>query len=155
HKNGKTKLGSLEAIRQKIESENCDEAAVADHPVQMEPLKKAWKDYIGQLKDNKNPAWQSFEVAELIIKDANSFEAVVNNNINQKFLEFERNKVSAFLQKELCNRQLQFGITLAEGQQEKIAQDLPLSSREQYQKLIEQYPLVKELRDRLRLELDY
>lgn len=151
---GKVKLGSLEALRQKIQKENCDETVI-DQPLQMNQLTKAWNDFIKQLKENKNPAWTSFEAAELVIKDANSFEAVVNNNINQKFLELERNKVSAFLQKELCNRQLQFAINLTEGQQEKIAADIPLSSREQYQKIIEQYPLVKELKDRLRLELDY
>ena len=94
-------------------------------------------------------------MAELVIRDSNHFEAIVNNNINQKFLDFERNKVSEFLQEKLCNKQLQFGITLAEGQQEKVQVDIPLSSREQYQKIIEQYPLVKELKDRLRLELDY
>jgi DNA polymerase-3 subunit gamma/tau len=32
---------------------------------------------------------------------------------------------------------------------------LPLSARDQYQQLAEQYPLVKELKERLRLELDY
>jgi DNA polymerase-3 subunit gamma/tau len=94
-------------------------------------------------------------VAELVIKDPNCFEAVVNNNINHRFLEFERNKVSFYLQKELCNRQLQFGIVLQESDQPARVQDLPLSSKEQYQKIIEQYPLVKELRDKLRLELDY
>jgi DNA polymerase-3 subunit gamma/tau len=30
-----------------------------------------------------------------------------------------------------------------------------LSTKEQYLKMIEQYPLVKELKDKLRLELDY
>ena len=30
-----------------------------------------------------------------------------------------------------------------------------LNKREQYQKIVEQYPLVKELKDRLKLELDY
>ena len=153
--NGKSKLGSLEALRQKIREENCNEEAVIDNALELVKLKKAWGVFIEQLKENKNPAWTSFEVAELLIKDANSFEAVVNNNIHQKFLEFERNKVSAFLQKELCNRQLQFTITLAEGRQEKLVTDLPLSSKEQLQKMIEQYPLVKELKDRLRLELDY
>jgi DNA polymerase-3 subunit gamma/tau len=44
---------------------------------------------------------------------------------------------------------------LIEGIKEDIQLDLPLSSKEQYQKIIEQYPLVKELRDRLRMELDY
>jgi DNA polymerase-3 subunit gamma/tau len=33
--------------------------------------------------------------------------------------------------------------------------EVPLTAREQYQKIIEQYPLVKELKDKLRLELDY
>jgi DNA polymerase III subunit gamma/tau len=55
----------------------------------------------------------------------------------------------------LGNRQLQFIIVLIEGAREDIQFDLPLSSKEQYQKIIEQYPLVKELRDRLRMELDF
>ena len=151
----KPKLGALDKLRQKIKEENCSDEEVVDHPLEMVKLRMGWEKFISQLKETKNPAWTSFEVAELNIKDANSFEAIVNNNIHQKFLEFERNKVSAFLQKELCNRLLQFNITLIEGQQEKIVTDLPLSSREQYQKIIEQYPMVKELRDRLRLELDY
>ena len=50
---------------------------------------------------------------------------------------------------------LQFGIVLIEGEKEQQVHDLPLSSKEQYQKLIEQYPLVKELRDRLKMDLDY
>jgi DNA polymerase-3 subunit gamma/tau len=153
--NGKPKLGSLEALRQKIKEENCNDEDIIDHPLEMGKLKKAWSVFIDQLKKDKNPAWTSFEIAELNIKDSNRFEARVNNNIHQKFLEFERNKLSAFLQKELCNRQLQFSITLIEGQQENLVKDLPLSSKEQYQKIIEQYPLVKELRDKLRLELDY
>jgi len=152
--NDKPKLRSLEALRQKIKEDNCSDEDIMDHPLESQKLKKAWDQFIKQLKENKNPAWTSFELAELRIKDANSFEAIVNNNIHQKFLDFERNKVSAFLQKELCNRQLQFNIKLVEGKQEPI-KDLPLSSKEQYQKLVEQYPLVKELRDRLRLELDY
>ncbi|MFL5742191.1 MAG: DNA polymerase III subunit gamma/tau [Flavisolibacter sp.] len=153
--NARKKLGSLESIRQKIQEQNCDEVANADRPLSLAELKKAWGQYVGILKENKNPAWQSFETAELAIRDAHSFEAITQSNINQKFLEFERNKASEFLQKELCNRQLQLMIILVEGNQEKMIQDLPLSSREQFQKLIEQYPLVKDLRDRLGLELDY
>jgi len=33
--------------------------------------------------------------------------------------------------------------------------EIPLNTREQYQKIVAEYPLVKELKDRLRLELDY
>jgi DNA polymerase III subunit gamma/tau len=148
------KLSSLDTLRQKIGNGNGAQK-VADKPLDEASLRTAWDKWIVQLKEDKNPAWQSFEVAELQIKDANSFEAVVNNNINQKFLELERNKTSDFLKVELANKQLQLIIVLIEGVKENIQFDLPLSSKEQYQKIIEQYPLVKELRDRLRMELDY
>jgi DNA polymerase-3 subunit gamma/tau len=36
-----------------------------------------------------------------------------------------------------------------------VISDATLTTREKYQKIIEQYPLVKELKDRLKLELDY
>ena len=151
--NGNGKLSSLEAIRQKVGNGNGGNKSV-DTPLTEKALKDAWAIFIGRLKETKNPAWQSFEAAQLVIKDANSFEVIVTNNINQKFLEFERNKTCEYLQKELSNKQLQFTIVLAEGTKEKN-QDIPLSSKEQFQKIIEQYPLIKELKDRLRLELDY
>jgi DNA polymerase-3 subunit gamma/tau len=51
---------------------------------------------------------------------------------------------------------LQFSITLIEppkDQQEKI--EAPMTAKDQYLKLIEEYPMLKELKDRLRLELDF
>jgi DNA polymerase-3 subunit gamma/tau len=148
------KLSSLEAIRQQVDAANGN-AVKVDQPLETESLQAAWAQFIETLKENKNPAWQSFQLADLIIKDQNSFEATASNNLQQKFLEIERNKACEFLQKELQNRSLQFSIILIEGPQENNLQDLPLSSREQYLKLVEQYPLVQELKDRLRLDLDY
>ena len=46
-------------------------------------------------------------------------------------------------------------IVLVEGPKEEIVLDLPPSSREQYMRIIEQFPLVKELRERLRMDLDF
>jgi DNA polymerase-3 subunit gamma/tau len=151
--NGK-KISSLNALRQKI-GNGSGMDVIADKPLDDISLKEAWDQFIINLKTSKNPAWQSFETARLNIKDNNSFEAIVTNNINQKFLELERNKACEFLQAALQNRQLQFIIVLQEGVIEHIETDRPLSSKEQYQKIIEQFPLVKELRERLRLELDY
>lgn len=150
----KSKLSSLDAIRQQISAENANKVIV-DHPLEMESLKAGWAKFIQQLKDTKNSAWQSFELAELIIKDEKTFEATASNNINQRFLEFERGNACEFLQKELSNRQLQFNIVLVEAPQDEMPTDLPLTAKEQYLRLIEQFPLVQELRDRLRLELDY
>jgi DNA polymerase-3 subunit gamma/tau len=151
----KPKLGSLQSLRQQIQETHSNQVVREDQPLEMSSLKKAWAAFIERLKAEKNPAWQSFEVAELIIKDDNSFEATACNNINQKFLEFERNKVSEFLQHELHNRQLQFTVALIESEQPQEVVEVPLTSKQQYQKIIEQFPLVKELRERLKLELDF
>lgn len=152
--NGKTKLSSLEALRRQLDSGN-ETAEKTDHPLEKEALQQAWMQFVEQLKKAKNPAWQSFEVAQLNIIDDSSFEAVVDNNINQRFLEFERNKACSFLQQLLKNRKLKFQIALTDNPQQTVIADLPLSSKEQYLKMVEQFPLVKELKDRLRLELDY
>lgn len=148
------KLTSLEALRQQIDASNTG-ATIVDHPLEIESLKKAWSDFIVVLKTAKNPAWQSFGLAELTITDPNSFEATASNNLQQKFLELERNKACDYLRKQLGNRILQFNIVLVEGPDDLQATDRPLSSKDQYQKLVEEFPLVKELKERLRLELDY
>jgi DNA polymerase-3 subunit gamma/tau len=148
------KISSLDSIRRQFDVTGCDEV-IEDNALELSSLQKAWQAFIQVLKDAKNPAWQSFELARLTITDLNSFEAIVSNNINQKFLEFERNKACAFLQKKLCNKSLKFSILITNAPQINISNEHPLNAKEQYQKIVEQYPLVKELRDRLRLELDY
>ncbi|MBD0377034.1 MAG: DNA polymerase III subunit gamma/tau, partial [Flavisolibacter sp.] len=152
--NGKKKISTLEAIRQQFEVPG-HQSTATEVSLDMIRLRAGWQKFIEQLKESKNPAWQSFDLATLVIKDANSFEAIASNNLQQKFLEIERNKACEFLRKELMNRLLQFSIVLAESPTDQTLQDVPLSAKEQYQKIIEQYPLVKELKDRLGLELDY
>jgi len=112
-------------------------------------------EYVQKLKEGRNPAAQPFELAILEIKDANSFEVVTANNIEQKFIEQERNYLFAYLQQQLKNKLLQFTVIVRGNPEQQPKIEVPLSSREQFQKLAEQYPLVKELKDRLKLELDY
>jgi DNA polymerase-3 subunit gamma/tau len=151
---GKAKLSTLQAIRKKVQ-DNCNDPSSVDHPLEITRLKEAWKKYIEHLRNKRDPAVQSFELAELVITSESKFEVIVTNNLQQKFLEIERGKACEFLQKELCNKQLQFIIVLKGDQNNTEVPDIPLSTKEKYLKIIEEYPLVKELKDRLRLELDY
>ncbi|MCW3075299.1 MAG: polymerase subunit gamma/tau [Flaviaesturariibacter sp.] len=148
------KIGLLDSIRKQFAPTDCNDVQT-DKPLEQESLEKAWKAFIDILRAEKSSAVQSFELATLIIKDHNSFEATASNNLQQRFLEMERNKACEHLQKELCNKALQFSILLTDAPTDTVVYDAPLSSKEQYLKIVEQYPLVKELRDRLRLELDY
>jgi DNA polymerase-3 subunit gamma/tau len=42
-----------------------------------------------------------------------------------------------------------------ETETENVVKEETLSTKEQYLRIIEQYPLVKELKDKLRMQLDY
>jgi len=94
-------------------------------------------------------------MAELRIADTSTFQIVVPNNIQQRFIESVRLELLEFLQAHFNNKALSFSILLEEKLVVTDTSPAPLSKREQYLKMIEQYPLVKELKDRLRLELDY
>jgi DNA polymerase-3 subunit gamma/tau len=152
-----TKLSPLEKIRKQVKGNGNEENAngIAAKPVQIEELQQAWNEYAAKLKEEKNPAGQNFEMAELCVQDANSFIALVYNNIQLRFIEQQGLKVSQFLREKLQNNQLRFYIVMQENTGSNPSIETSLTSREQFQKMVEQYPLVKELKDRLRLELDY
>jgi DNA polymerase-3 subunit gamma/tau len=118
-------------------------------------LQQVWNDFTTALKEAKNPAGQSFDLAVLRIRDESAFEIVTPNNLQLKFIESERVKLSEHLQQQFNNRLLTFFIIIEEKIDLSHKADIPLNTKEQYQKIAAEYPLVKELKDRLRLELDY
>jgi DNA polymerase III subunit gamma/tau len=152
---GDNKLSALDKIRKQYKSNGNPGEEHINDPLKAEELKQVWDAYVIKLKEARNPAVQSFELALLEIKDENSFEVITANNIEQKFIEQERNHLFIFLQQQLKNRLLQFTVIVRGNPDQQPRQDIPLSSKEQFHKMIEQYPLVKELKDRLKLELDY
>jgi DNA polymerase-3 subunit gamma/tau len=151
---GGATLGSLSKIRQQFGRQQQNEAA-SSKPLEPEALQKAWAEYVQLLRENKNPAVQSLELAVLRIKDATGFEVVTSNNLEQKFIEQEKRNLSDHLQKAFANKAISFAVIIEERPDEGEPVDRPLNKREQFQQIVEQYPLVKELKDRLRLELDY
>lgn len=149
------KLSALDKIRKQYQSTGNNGNGKTNHPLVQTELQQAWAEYVIKLKEDKNPAAQPFELAVLRIKDENSFEAVSSNNIEKQFIEQDRNKLFAYLQERLHNRLLQFNVIVEENTENRPVIEPTLTAKEQFQKMAEQYPLVKELKDRLRLELDY
>lgn len=149
-----TKISALDAIRSQYKPSGSIVEKTAQ-PLNEQELEQAWKEYSLQLKKQKNPAAQPFELATLRIRDENSFDVVTANNIEQKFIEQDRNKVFEFLQKKLKNRLLQFSVIVEDRPGERPVIEIPLSSKDQFMKMMDQYPLVRELKDRLKLDLDW
>ena len=151
----KKSMGSLDAIRKKVTAQNKTNGKGVK-ALTAEELKLCWEQFIEKLANKKNhSAVTNFKMAELKIVDDHSIEIITENNIQQKFIEQERAELVDDLQQYFCNRQLTYNVIIVEKEETGALAEKPLSSREQYQKIIEEYPLVKELKDRLRLELDY
>jgi DNA polymerase-3 subunit gamma/tau len=150
-----SKISALDKIRKQYQGNGNATNGNTNQPLELEALQKAWAEYVVVLKEARNPAAQPFELALLRVKDENSFEAVTANNIEQKFIEAERNKLFHFLQQHLHNRLLQFNVVVEEKATDRPPVDIPMNAKEQFQKLADQYPMVKELKERLRLDLDY
>jgi DNA polymerase-3 subunit gamma/tau len=93
-------------------------------------------------------------MARLVITSENSFEVVSNNNLELKFIEGERRELSEYVQAKFNNRTLLFSIIVTDNPVGFVQTERPLSTKEQYVKIIEQYPLVNELRSRLKLGFD-
>jgi DNA polymerase-3 subunit gamma/tau len=149
-------LGSLARLRQQFSTKGTNDDAVNIRPLEPEALQLAWQQYADRLRENKNPAVQSLELAVLRIIDSTNFEVITSNPLEQKFVEHEKRTLSEHLQKVFLNRAISFNVIVVERQDaaEEPA-DRPLNKREQFQQIVEQYPLVKELKDRLKLDLDY
>ena len=152
-----TRLSALDKIRKQVKGNgsNGNGVTATNHPIELEKLQAMWNEFASILKTEKNSAAPNFEMAELKIQDANSFIALVSNNIQLRFIEQNGQRASQFLREKMHNTLLEFYIVMEENKEIKVPADTPLTSREQFQKMTEQYPLVKELKDRLRLELDY
>lgn len=149
-----SKLGTLESIRQKFANKQVgnDNPII---PLSDEKLQEHWKNFSQKLKDNKNPAAQSFDLAQLHIINNSTFEIITNNNLEQKFIEGERRDLSEYLQQQFNNRTLLFTIVVTDNPVIQEPTERPLNTKEQYQKIVEQYPLVNELKNKLKLGLDY
>ena len=154
-RNENKKLAALNKIRNQYKTPANGDKMITAVPLEIESLQQAWNEFAQILKDQKNAAGQNFEMAVLHIVDANSFYAKASNNIQFRFIDSNGLKVTDFLKEKLQNNLLKFFVVLEENKELHPKMSAPLTAREQFQKMVEQYPLVKELKDRLGLELDY
>jgi DNA polymerase-3 subunit gamma/tau len=150
-----TSFGALSKIRQEVVNRKPASATAELKPLQNAALIEVWNQFTSDLKKNKNSAAQSFESAELRILDDQRFEILTNNNLEQRFVEQEKRKLSDLLQEKFRNKNISFSVIIREQSADHIHLEKTLSKREQFQQIAEMYPLVKELKDRLKLELDY
>lgn len=150
-----TKVSSLEKIRQKVAEDNNLKTQKASHLTD-EELQVAWKEFILKLKTaNKHSVVSTLEMMECRMKSPELFEIVCFGNVQLGFLKQEKTALLEHIQHFFHNPAINIHVELVESQEEENPAGRPLSTKEQFLKIIEKYPLVKDLKDRLGMELDY
>lgn len=148
------KLSKLDKIKEQIILKN------KEHNKNIKELNEeevyiCWGGYIQKLEQRNNPsAITNFKACDLKVIDQNSIEIIVGSSFQQKFIENERAELIDHFQKHFNNKFLTYKITIVEKDEPKNL-EVHLNTKQQYLKMIEEYPLVKELKDRLKLQLDY
>lgn len=148
------KSAQLDKLRKQI-AERSIAAETKSISLNPEKLQESWNDYTNMLRENKNPALQSFVLAQMNILNDSSFEVITNNNLEQKFVEQEKRLLSEHLQKAFSNKALNFTVRISDNPVEFIPSEKTLSKKDQFLMMAEQYPMIRELKEKLKLDLDY
>ncbi|HUQ67252.1 MAG TPA: DNA polymerase III subunit gamma/tau [Flavitalea sp.] len=154
-KNTSVKSAQLDKLRKQIAERTNTSGNSKAIPLDQEMLQTSWNEYTNKLKENKNPASQSFVLARLNIVTDASFEVITNNNLEHKFIESEKRMLSEHLQKAFANKLLNFTVKITDTPVESTAPEKTLSKKDQFLMMAEQYPMIRELKDKLKLDLDY
>ncbi|GEO10603.1 DNA polymerase III subunit gamma/tau [Segetibacter aerophilus] len=150
------KKSLLQSLRDKHISNKTSEDIKEAVPVTEENLKEHWKCFTEKLKQQlKHSVVTVFNNAALQVVNEQHFSVTVSASLEQKFIEQEKLPLLEYLKSCFHNRNIGFTIHINEQPKEIVISEATLTTREKYQRVIEQYPMIKELKDRLKLELDY
>lgn len=145
-------FGSLNSIRKKVSALQQSEAGIKE--LNTASVQEAWDQFISKLEERKNhSAVTNFKMCELNILSENTIEVIVHTAFHQKFIEAERSELVDHLQQFFNNKFLIYQFKIVEKVQEIVDESKPMNRKQQYQKLVEKYPKLKDLKDRLRLDL--
>jgi DNA polymerase-3 subunit gamma/tau len=148
-----TKLGSLASIKNRVILEQ--QKLNSSKPVTPALLQEAWGLFIEKLSaDNNHSSVTNFKYAELSIIDANNFDIVTESVMQQKFIESERATLITHMQQFFENRFLKYNVLLVEKENLTEQPEVQKNTKERFALLASKFPLLKELKEKLNLDLE-
>lgn len=151
-----SKISLLDALREKAGSNYAIEEVKEAEPLTLEKLRSFWEAYTLQLEQQlKHSAAGTFKIAGLEIDSDIHFTVSVSAITAQKFIEQEKMGLLDQLQQQFNNRAIGFSILVDAAEKEDVPLHFRLNSKQKFDRISAQYPLVRELKEKLRLEIDY
>jgi DNA polymerase-3 subunit gamma/tau len=150
------KKSLLAVLQQKYGNDYSIEEVKDAISLNMETLQQCWNDYAVQMeKELKHSVAGTFRIATLQIEDPTHFTITVPALTAQKFVEQERMRLMETIWERFQNRAIQFSILVDAGEKEDVPLHLKLNSKQKFEHIAKQYPLVQELKERLNLEVNF
>ena len=150
------KKSLLAVLQQKYGSEYNIEEVKEAISLDMETLQACWNEYANKMEqDLKHSVAGTFRIATLEIEDPTHFTITVPALTAQKFVEQERMSLMETIWERFQNRAIQFSILVDAGEKEDVPLHLKLNSKQKFEHIAKQYPLVQQLKERLNLEVNF
>lgn len=151
----RSKKSLLEALKEKYGDEYIIEEVKEAEPLSIDKLRECLLNYASRLEEQqKHSIANTLRLAKLNIENEAKFNVTVSAITQQRFIEQEKMLLADHIQQAFNNRGIRFEIVVEEGVKEELPSHMTMNSRQKFEKIAEKYPLIKELKDRLRLELD-
>lgn len=148
-----SKKSLLDVLKEKAAESGLQLSEVKEAELlELEKLQNSWNAYGEKLTSTSA---RTFKEAKLSIENETFFCITVNSLTQQKFIEQERMMLIDHIQKSFSNPTIKFAIKVEAGEVSDIPQHAQLNSRQRFERIAERYPLVKELKEKLKLEIDY
>ena len=152
----KPKMSLLDALREKVGSRYNIEEVKESKPLDIVTLTACWNEFTEEFV--KNPAkismTNAFREAKLEIIDEMNFSVIVIPGFHQKLINTEKATITEKLYDVFNNRAIKFTINVIGGEEEEEINPQFLSSKLRFDRIAQKNPLLIELKERLKLEID-
>gem|GEM_PF-4901170 len=75
--------------------------------------------------------------------------------MQEKFIDQEKMYLLEYLQRHFCNKQIDFTYSLRETVRKDLPLSMTLNSKQKFDRIAERYPLLRVLKDNLRMEIEF
>jgi DNA polymerase-3 subunit gamma/tau len=147
----------LDILRQKAGDKYTVEEIKEAEPLSFDKLNSCINEYIEVLQKagGKTSTVNTFKMARLDIENDIHFKFYVSTITGQRAIEQEKLMLADLLQQAFSNPAITFLVMVDESEEEIVAPMVTLNRKERFELIASQYPLVRVLKDRLKLEIDY
>lgn len=152
---GKLDLATIRKSVEKKENESAENAdAIPELPLELNQVKDLWEKEVVRLKgENRLQAAMHVEAAVIFVISDNELVIGCSNELQKSFVDEERVPFAEMLKSHFNNMAIIVTVRVDDSLREVQKGPEILSQRQQWERMAKKYPLVKELKDNLNLDL--